>query len=71
MKLSLKGFQGPSAPSKAQMAFEANAFDLINFRKPSKNKSKTIFNNFQAYTFNLEISCRQSFSQGDLEGRRK
>ena len=30
LKLLLKGFQGPSAPAKAQLAFEAYAFDFTN-----------------------------------------
>ena len=30
MTLSLKGFQGLSAPAKAHPAFVAHAFDLIN-----------------------------------------
>ena len=30
MNLSLKGFQGLSAPAKAHPAFVAHAFDLIN-----------------------------------------
>ena len=35
LKLLLKGFQGPSAPAKAQPAFESNAFDLINVSRQS------------------------------------
>ena len=35
LKLLLKGFWGPSAPAKAQPAFEANAFDLINVSRQS------------------------------------
>ena len=41
----MKAFQGPSAPAKAQPAFEANAFDLIilsrlTFSKEKKRKEK-------------------------------
>ena len=40
LKLSLKGFQGPSAPAKAQPAFEANAFDLINLSRLGFSRNK-------------------------------
>ena len=35
LKLSLKGFQGPSVPAKAQLAFEAYATNLINLSRQS------------------------------------
>ena len=35
LKLSLKEFQGPLAPAKAQPAFEAYAFNLINLSRQS------------------------------------
>ena len=35
VNLSMKGFQGPSAPAKAQPAFEAYAFDLTNLYRHS------------------------------------
>ena len=38
LKLLLKGFQGPSAPAKAQPAFEAYAFDLLNLSRQSSVK---------------------------------
>ena len=37
LKLSLKEFQGPLTPAKAQPAFEAYAFDLINLCRHSFN----------------------------------
>ena len=33
MKQSLKGFQGLTAPAKAQPAFEAHTVDLINLSR--------------------------------------
>ena len=36
----MKAFQGPSAPAKAQPAFEANAFDLIILSRLSFSKEK-------------------------------
>ena len=38
--LSLKGFQGPSAPAKAQLAFEANAFDFITLIWNQENQKE-------------------------------
>ena len=36
----MKGFQGPSAPAKAQPAFEAYEFDLINLSRQSFNQGE-------------------------------
>ena len=63
----MKAFQGPSAPAKAQPAFEANAFDLIILSRLSFSKEKLKALSapakaklaFEAYAFNIMNSYRR------------
>ena len=56
----LKGFRGPSAPAKAQLAFEANVFDLINVSRQSFSQGEVNRGS------NLNYHCKDSRSHQHL-----